>query len=128
MPSQLSDRILKQARAQQEEVDAGEARAGAGTMGGTRDALTAAMQSLGAAVDSDDEDELGSDGGSDWEEEEEWEEEMTADDEAALAAFMAPGAADYKQRTLSDLIMEKIREKQQEGGMVPGEEQEAGPR
>ena len=70
---------------------------------------TAAMQSLGAAVDSDDEDELGSDGGSDWEEEEEWEEEMTADDEAALAAFMAPGAADYKQRTLSDLIMEKIK-------------------
>ena len=30
---------------------------------------------------------------------------------------MAPGAADYRQRSLSDLILDKIRAKQAEGGL-----------
>lgn len=43
--------------------------------------------------------------------------ELGPEDEAALAAFMAPGAADYRQRSLSDLILDKIRAKQAEGGL-----------
>ena len=44
-------------------------------------------------------------------------EEIGVDDEEALAKFMAPDAATQQQRTLSDIIMERIREKQEAGGM-----------
>ena len=54
-------------------------------------------------------------GGSAYEYEEEI--EVSPEDEAALAAFLAPGAADYRQRTLSDLILEKIRQHQEERGL-----------
>jgi hypothetical protein len=45
---------------------------------------------------------------------EEWlEDEVAAEDEAVLAKFMAPGGAPgQQQRTLSDIIMERIRAKQ----------------
>jgi hypothetical protein len=56
---------------------------------------------------------LAADPGSYWEEEEY---EISPEDEAALAAFMAPNAANYKQRTLADLIMDKIKEKEAQGG------------
>ena len=50
--------------------------------------------------------------------EEHWEEEeIGLEDEAALARFMNPEAASQQQRTLSDIIMERIREKQEAGGM-----------
>ena len=50
--------------------------------------------------------------------EERWiEEEIGVEDEAALARFMAPEAASHQQRTLSDIIMERIREKEEAGGM-----------
>jgi essential nuclear protein 1 len=64
--------------------------------------------------DSDESDDAGgfSDG------EERWiEEEIGVEDEAALARFMAPEAASHQQRTLSDIIMERIREKEEAGGM-----------
>lgn len=57
-------------------------------------------------------------GGSGWDYEEAEEIEVGAEEEAALAAFMAPGAADHRQRTLSDIILQKIREKQQEQGLT----------
>lgn len=58
--------------------------------------------------DSDSEAEMLEDGQSEmWEEEEV---EVSPEDEAAMAAFMNSMA---KQRTLADIILEKIQEKQQ---------------
>lgn len=126
VPGELSHRILEVAREQQEEV-AAEDSDDAGAVGGdAREALAAAMRGLaGGASDSDDDDagDGGGLGGDDWSDpgdagwEEEWEEEMNGQDEAALAAFMAPGARDARQKTLSDVILEKIREKQAAAGL-----------
>jgi hypothetical protein len=44
--------------------------------------------------------------------------EVSPEDEAALAAFMAPDAGAYRQRTLADLVLERIREKQAEQGVI----------
>lgn len=43
--------------------------------------------------------------------------EVSPEDEAALAAFLAPGADSYHQRTLADMVMDRIREKQAEEGV-----------
>ena len=43
---------------------------------------------------------------------------MSAEDEAALAAFLNPGAAGQQQRTLSDIILSKIRERQATGDVA----------
>ena len=43
---------------------------------------------------------------------------MSPEDEAALAAFLAPGADSYHQRTLADMVLDKIREKQGELGVA----------
>lgn len=53
---------------------------------------------------------------------------MTEEDERALAMFMSVGAA--PQRTLADIIMEKIQEKGTERGLVldHAEDKEVGPR
>jgi len=115
VPQKLSGRILEAARQQQEEVDA-EAKRGASGLGHAREALAAAMQSFPRAEnasDSDDEQFSDVDEGL----EKEWEAEITAEDDAALAAFLAPGAENAKQKTLSDIIMEKIREKQSAAGL-----------
>lgn len=42
---------------------------------------------------------------------------MSPEDEAALQAFMAPDAETFKQQSLGDLILAKLREKQQEKGL-----------
>lgn len=63
-------------------------------------------------------DELGdgwSDGDVDDRLEAEWEQEVDAEDEAVLAAFMNKGEG-KQTRTLADIIMEKIREKEAGGG------------
>lgn len=43
------------------------------------------------------------------------EEEISLEDEAALRAFMGPGAGTQHQQTLADIILAKIEEKQQRG-------------
>jgi essential nuclear protein 1 len=45
-------------------------------------------------------------------------EEVSPEDEAALAAFMAPGAASYTQQSLADVVLSKLREKQKEQGLT----------
>eukprot|EP00798_Chlamydomonas_sp_ICE-L_P021238 gene21238-28154_t len=72
---------------------------------------------LKQVADSDDEDDL---------DDEDWgnmydatEEVIAPEDEKALEAFMAPGAKDFKQLSLGDLILSKLREKQEEAGMQP---------
>ena len=47
---------------------------------------------------------------------------MSAEDEAALAAFLNPGAAGQQQRTLSDIILTKIRERQTTSGLASAAE------
>ena len=51
-------------------------------------------------------------------------EDVDPNDEAALAAFMAPagGVAGQQQLSLGDLIVSKLREKQREAGVqvIPG--------
>lgn len=86
-------------------------------------ATTAAKGRAGSdSEDSDaDSDGFGSDGepgelGSDQEYEVE-EVEISPEDEAALRAFMVDASEAPKQRTLADLILERIREKQRAGGV-----------
>mmetsp|Transcript_1829 Transcript_1829/g.4688 ORF Transcript_1829/g.4688 Transcript_1829/m.4688 type:complete len:537 (+) Transcript_1829:51-1661(+) len=54
--------------------------------------------------------------------------DLSPEEEAALAAFMAPGAENHKQASLGDIIFEKLREKQREKGLdyvLPTEGEEA---
>ncbi|PSC71236.1 Bystin [Micractinium conductrix] len=112
VPAAMTARILKQARSQQEEIDAEDAPAGAAALqlAGRRGVVAAAAKGLQG--DSESEEEWSDDG---YEFDEEI--EVSAEDEAALAAFMAPGADDYQQKTLADLVLERIRQKQAEQGV-----------
>ena len=47
------------------------------------------------------------------------EQEVSAEDEAALAAFAAPDRAARPSRSLSDIILDKIRAKAAGGGLPP---------
>jgi essential nuclear protein 1 len=129
MPAATSARVLKEARAQQDEVRAEAVPLGAQDVSA---ALAAAAEAAGGDSSSDDDDDLaggawggrgtygapGGPGGGGSDEEEEHE-DVSPEDEAALAAFMAPGAAEYQQRTLADVIMDKIRERQEATGLQP---------
>lgn len=44
-------------------------------------------------------------------------EDVAPEDEAALAAFMAPGSGDHRQLSLGDVVLSKLREKQREQGL-----------
>ena len=119
----LSGRILKEARAQQEELDLEnlEEQHGQAAAQIQAGALAAAMQQL-ADSDSDDEDGGGrlSDAGDGWWEADQADLEVSPQEEAALAAFMSPAGADgqqQQQRSLADMIMGKIREQQQQRGI-----------
>ena len=76
------------------------------------------FQGLGSVtaseLGSESEDEDGprdySDADSLWNEEEV---EISPEDEEAMAAFMQPGFGEPKQRTLADIILDKIKEKQE---------------
>lgn len=72
----------------------------------------------GLSLESDSEDEVPgsySEAGSLWEEEPL---EVSPEDEAAMAAFLNP--AGIRQKTLADIILEKIKEKeQQQAGNAP---------
>lgn len=45
------------------------------------------------------------------------EDELSPEDEKALAAFMAPDADAYRQTSLGDLVLAKLREEQKERGL-----------
>lgn len=81
-------------------------------------ALTAALQRL-ADSDDDDEDHGGfSDTDSMWDVGD-GDADVSPEEEAALAAFMATGAQDsaQQQKSLADLVLGKIRDKQQQAGI-----------
>jgi essential nuclear protein 1 len=44
-------------------------------------------------------------------------EELSPEDEKALAAFMAPDADAYRQTSLGDLVLAKLREEQKDRGL-----------
>ncbi|KAI3435957.1 hypothetical protein D9Q98_002015 [Chlorella vulgaris] len=123
VPAALSSRILREARSQQDEVDADDAppAAAALQLKANRGLVEAAAKGL---QESDSEDELSDGGGSVYEFDDEI--EVSPEDEAALAAFLAPGADSYHQRTLADMVMDRIREKQAEEGVseIPRDGQE----
>lgn len=158
MPAALSGRILREARAQQEELDAEAVPAVAAALAGAggRGLVAAAAKGLRDSDSDDDDDFSGAalargcglwggvawataasahlnpsitslsrscrpprppaDGSQGYEYEEEI--EVSPEDEAALAAFMAPDADAYHQCTLADLILDKIRQKQAEQGVA----------
>jgi len=115
LPSDLTNKIMREAHLQQEEIKRDSKRTNREAY---KDSLAGAIQNLqGDAPGLESDDEFGegwSDGEVDDRLEAEWEEEVDAEDEAVLAAFM--NKADGKQtRTLADIIMEKIREKEAGG-------------
>nr|SVE85465.1 EOG090X058P [Daphnia pulicaria] len=97
----LSARILKQAHQQQQELEE--------EIEGTGSSFKARATSLGADLDGD-----GNSEESDFEKDTQFEEDVQVDeeDEKALALFMNPNPA--PRRTLADIILEKITEKQTE--------------
>eukprot|EP00271_Cylindrocystis_brebissonii_P006273 TRINITY_DN18986_c0_g1_i1.p1 TRINITY_DN18986_c0_g1~~TRINITY_DN18986_c0_g1_i1.p1 ORF type:complete len:490 (-),score=139.35 TRINITY_DN18986_c0_g1_i1:1715-3184(-) len=134
-----SGKILRVARQQQQEVEneLDEERG----IAATRRAFSAAEEAVlrqgkgQPVVDSDDEDEEGDDaderGTEDGEDEKGYSdtesqyndmvlEEVTEEDERAMAHFLAAEAA--PQRTLADIIMSKIKEKETEAGVAPAED------
>jgi len=115
----LSRKILREADAQQKEVDAEEAGETAAVLGSVvdltgRGIVSAAKKTTDSDEDTDDDDGY-SDTASQWDAEEI---EVTAEDEAALEKFMRPNAE--STRTLADVIMQKIREKQEAAGVDTG--------
>jgi len=129
LPSDLTSKIMREAHLQQEEIKKDTKDA---SRAGYQASLAGAIQNLtsrgvgGEGGESDD--ELGGGGGG-WSDEEgggfedggfdgleaEWAEEVDAEDEAVLAAFRREGEGGT--RTLADIILEKIREKEAGDGV-----------
>lgn len=124
LAADLSARVLREARAQQAEVEADE-RGLRGIDEGRRGTTTAAAAAAAAAThSSDDEDEFDDDDGGlsdDGGDGRPWDDgvvDVSPEDEAALAAFAAEDGAAKGTRSLADVILEKVR-------AVAGEEAEA---
>lgn len=114
LPPELTGKIMREAHLQQEEMRKDDDDSKKAIY---KDSLAGAIENLkGDAVDSDDE-EPWSEPESDYNPDD-WEEEMDAEDEAVLAAFMSKDGSSQKQKTLADIIMEKIKEKESGGGTV----------
>ncbi|WVZ73160.1 hypothetical protein U9M48_021504 [Paspalum notatum var. saurae] len=114
VPSSLSAKILREARKQQQEEmladsgDDGPSAAGASAAAGPS---TSASFPVPAANEDDEEDDE-FDGFDALSEYDHGEEEINEEDEKALAAFMSKDKA--AERTLGDIILQKIREKDAE--------------
>jgi len=113
LEEKMTAKIMKEAREQNEDLEAEENVMLASARNHSQQGAATLAES-----DSDDEDGPGnfSDGDSRWGEEEV---DISPEDEAAMAAFLNPMA---KQRTLADIILEKIQEKQQRQKLTLGEQ------
>ncbi|BDA46830.1 Bystin [Coccomyxa sp. Obi] len=122
---EASEQVLRVAREQQAEIDAEDRPA---TRYGPAVRSQAARVNLRAQQSHDSDSDESADLEEYSDDEEHWiDNEIGVDDEEALAKFMAPDAASQQQRTLSDIIMERIREKQEAGGMPAISEEDEGP-
>ena len=129
LAADLSARVLREARAQQAEVEADERGLRGIDDGGRRGgggAATAAAAAAAAAFSSSDDDDFDDDDGgfsSDGGDDRPWNDgvvEVSPEDEAALAAFAADHPDGAKgTRSLADVILEKVR------AVAAGEEEEA---
>ncbi|GIM15803.1 hypothetical protein Vretimale_18517 [Volvox reticuliferus] len=139
LDAKTSGRILKAAREQQQELDAEELfdldhddadndGEGKKRVVDPQAALRAALQKLGtggqsgkgAREDDDSDDDSDGKGAAFINDEEQYEEdevEIDPEDQRALEAFFAPGADSYRQTSLADLILSKLRERQVEQGL-----------
>ena len=111
LPAELTNKIMREAHLQQEEIKKDSA---GGQRAAYKESLAGAIQNLQGDAPEDSDDGW-SDPEMDDHLEAEWDEEVDAEDEAVLAAFMSKGDGS-KQRTLADIIMEKIKEKEAGGG------------
>uniref|UniRef100_A0A383VD46 Bystin n=1 Tax=Tetradesmus obliquus TaxID=3088 RepID=A0A383VD46_TETOB len=125
VPQDVSARILREARAQQEELDAedGAAATAAGPTQIPANAIAAALQQLHDSDSEPGEDWDGmTEAGSVWGGDDA--DDISPEDEAALAAFMSPaalqGAGAAGQRTLADAIMARLQQQQQPGSAAAG--------
>eukprot|EP00878_Enallax_costatus_P025405 GHUV01027180.1.p1 GENE.GHUV01027180.1~~GHUV01027180.1.p1 ORF type:complete len:358 (+),score=108.30 GHUV01027180.1:410-1483(+) len=119
VPRDVSARILREARAQQDELDAEDQQTAAAALGSAAasipaGAIAAALQQL-ADSDSECGDDGFTDAGSMWGGDDD---DVSPADEAALAAFMSPAALDgsgaAEQKTLADAIMARLQQQQQQ--------------
>eukprot|EP00854_Cymbomonas_tetramitiformis_P012300 gene12300-14527_t len=106
IPMKMSDKILTQAREQLEEMGDEERKGDELQKEGPSLGRTSLSAKVFAESDSDEDD-------MDDSEFQDEEVEITEEDEATIARFLNPDAGE--SRTLADLIMDKIREKEQAG-------------
>lgn len=117
LSEELTARIMKEARLQQEEI----AAEGDPLRQADPDSVHRALGSSGRVSDSEDEQYSDDEeGGAAWDD---GEVEISPEDEQAMAAFRPPASDAVPQRTLADIIMEKIRAQQQQSGTTAPESQ-----
>ena len=112
LPPELTGKIMKEAHLQQEELKRESEREKSQVY---QDSLAGAIKNLKGTRDDETDEDVWSEPESDYNPED-WEAEIDEEDEAVLAAFMSNNAGNQKQRTLADIIMEKIKEKESGGG------------
>lgn len=114
LPPELTGKIMREAHLQQEEMKKDDEDSKKSVY---KDSLAGAIENLKGDVVDSDEEEAWSEPESDFNPDD-WEEEIDAEDEAVLAAFMSKDGSKQKQKTLADIILEKIKEKESGGGTV----------
>lgn len=112
LPPELTGKIMKEAHLQQEEVKRESEREKSQVY---QDSLAGAIKNLKGTRDDETDEDVWSEPESDYNPED-WEAEIDQEDEAILAAFMSNTAGNQKQKTLADIIMEKIKEKESGAG------------
>lgn len=105
---------MKEAHLQQEEMKRESEREKSHVY---QDSLAGAIKNLKGTRDDETDEDVWSEPESEYSPDD-WEAEIEEEDEAVLAAFMSKTSGSQKQKTLADIIMEKIKEK--ESGMGDG--------
>jgi hypothetical protein len=111
LPTELTGKIMREAHLQQEEIKRDGDKAHTSVY---KESLEGAIQNLKQSRADESDEEAWSEPESDYNPDD-WEAEMNEEDEAVLAAFMNRDGSNQKQKTLADIIMEKIQEKESGG-------------
>lgn len=112
LPPELTGKIMREAHLQQEELKR-ESEQGKSQL--YEKSLAGAIENLKGARDDETDEDAWSEPESDYNPDD-WEAEIGEEDEAVLAAFMSRNTTNQKQKTLADIIMEKIKEKEEGRG------------
>lgn len=114
LPPELTGKIMKEAHLQQEEMKREREQEKSHVY---QDSLAGAIKNLKGTREDETDEDVWSEPESEYNPDD-WEAEIEEEDEAVLAAFMSKTSGSQKQKTLADMIMEKIKEK--ESGMGDG--------